>query len=170
MRDPDSADSPMMTLLFRSLILVFCAISIATCSVEKVKVNFYGEALCPFCEKFLTKDVSALYDSGFLSQYVDFRYIPYGNAKVVDGKVCMVMHLLAMLNACGAVHLHTRVFLQGPSCVVLSQHCTSSLVPAHPDGVSAWPRGVPGQRIAELCNAPVPSTRPVVSICSMRRK
>ncbi len=74
-------------MLRRTILLVVFA-AVAHAAGDTVQVDFYGEALCPYCEKFLTKDLSALYDSGFLSKYVEFRYIPYGNAKVVDGQVC----------------------------------------------------------------------------------
>lgn len=77
----------MLTML--RILLAFA--SIFTLSLaDRVKVNFYGEFSCPYCQKFLSKDVGRLYDSGFLAQHVDFRYVPYGNAKVVDGKVCTV--------------------------------------------------------------------------------
>ncbi|KAK9839438.1 hypothetical protein WJX81_001985 [Elliptochloris bilobata] len=54
----------------------------------KVKVDFYGEALCPYCAKFLTETAAPLFAEGF-APYMDFRYVAYGNAKnTSDGLEC----------------------------------------------------------------------------------
>ncbi|KAA6423972.1 MAG: hypothetical protein FRX49_05931, partial [Trebouxia sp. A1-2] len=45
-----------------------------------VQVNFYGEALCPYCARFLDTVAARIYDNGVMNM-TRFRYIPYGNAK-----------------------------------------------------------------------------------------
>jgi interferon gamma-inducible protein 30 len=45
-----------------------------------VAVDFYEESLCPFCAKFTTDIAAPLFENG-LSEVIDFRLIPYGNAK-----------------------------------------------------------------------------------------
>ena len=40
----------------------------------QVKVDFYGEALCPYCARFLADVAAPLFAQGF-SPYMDFRYV-----------------------------------------------------------------------------------------------
>lgn len=55
---------------------------------DKVAVGFYEESLCPYCAQFTTKVAAPLFDNG-LSDYIDFDFIPYGNAKnTSEGLVC----------------------------------------------------------------------------------
>ena len=41
-------------------------------AMTQVKVNFYGEALCPYCARFLADTVAPLFAEGF-APYMDFR-------------------------------------------------------------------------------------------------
>lgn len=84
---PRDLCSASMASYMRNALLLACVALVHPVCSERIKVDFYGEFLCPYCEKFLTKDVGHLFDTGFLAQHVDFRYVPYGNAKVVDGQV-----------------------------------------------------------------------------------
>ena len=43
-------------------------------------VEFFEEALCPFCAQFSTKILGPLLRSN-LTPYIDFNLVPYGNAK-----------------------------------------------------------------------------------------
>lgn len=52
---------------------------LARTSLGKVKVDFYGEALCPFCAKFTLTVVDTLIANKVMDA-ADFSYIPYGNA------------------------------------------------------------------------------------------
>ena len=56
---------------------------------DKVTVDFYAEALCPYCALATTSVVAPIFQSG-LSNYTIFRYIPYGNAKN-SSQVCAVL-------------------------------------------------------------------------------
>ena len=47
---------------------------------ESVLVEFFEEALCPFCAQFSTKILGPLLRSN-LTPYIDFNLVPYGNAK-----------------------------------------------------------------------------------------
>ena len=53
---------------------------------ESVLVEFFEEALCPFCASFSTKILGPLLRSD-LAPYIDFNLVPYGNAKQTS-KVC----------------------------------------------------------------------------------
>jgi interferon gamma-inducible protein 30 len=47
---------------------------------ESVLVEFFEEALCPYCAQFSTKILGPLLRSN-LTPYIDFNLVPYGNAK-----------------------------------------------------------------------------------------
>lgn len=47
---------------------------------EKVSVRFYGEAMCPFCRKFVTEVWKPIWDDLEFRDYLDYDFIPWGNA------------------------------------------------------------------------------------------
>jgi interferon gamma-inducible protein 30 len=58
--------------------------------VEKVKVELYSEALCPYCAQFIVNYLNPFFNNGLID-IVELRIIPYGNARVIDGSlVCQV--------------------------------------------------------------------------------
>jgi hypothetical protein len=46
---------------------------ISACLGAQVQVDFYGEALCPYCASFLADTAAPLFYEGF-SPYMDFRW------------------------------------------------------------------------------------------------
>jgi len=46
----------------------------------KVKVEFYGEAKCPFCRKFVTEAWPMVWKDPVLKELVDYSMFPWGNA------------------------------------------------------------------------------------------
>ena len=58
--------------------------------VEKVKVELYSEALCPFCAQFIVNRLNPFFNNGLID-IVELRIIPYGNARIIDGSLtCQV--------------------------------------------------------------------------------
>lgn len=47
---------------------------------DKVAVNFYGEALCPFCKAFLSGPLNQTLSAQGVAGIMDFNYLPFGNA------------------------------------------------------------------------------------------
>lgn len=73
------------------LVGVICSIALAQAAGPEdlaplVQVNFYGEALCPYCARFLDTVAAKIYDNGVMN-LTNFRYIPYGNAKKTEGGI-----------------------------------------------------------------------------------
>lgn len=67
--------------------LITCAVLLVTSvhlsfaqSSSKVPVEFYAEALCPYCANFTITHLSQLFRNG-LSNVVELDYIPFGNAR-----------------------------------------------------------------------------------------
>ena len=54
---------------------------IAPALSAKVAVDFYGEALCPFCSRFTTTTVAPLFANN-VSDLMTFTYVPWGNAQL----------------------------------------------------------------------------------------
>jgi len=55
-----------------------------------VKVELYSESLCPYCAQFIVNYLNPFFNNGLID-IVELRIIPYGNARVLDGKlVCQV--------------------------------------------------------------------------------
>lgn len=46
----------------------------------KVKVEFYGESMCPFCRKFVAEAWPAVWRNEDLKEFVDYTMVPWGNA------------------------------------------------------------------------------------------
>ena len=46
----------------------------------KVKGRCAGEALCPYCARFIDTVAARIHENGVMN-ITKFRYIPYGNAK-----------------------------------------------------------------------------------------
>jgi interferon gamma-inducible protein 30 len=59
--------------------------------VEKVKVELYSEALCPYCAEFIVNYLNPFFNNGIID-IVELRIIPYGNAHVDSSgtMVCQV--------------------------------------------------------------------------------
>ncbi|KAL3131214.1 hypothetical protein ABBQ38_000513 [Trebouxia sp. C0009 RCD-2024] len=86
-----------------------------------VQVNFYGEALCPYCAKFIDMVAAQMHYNGVMNT-TSFRYIPYGNAQdTKDGVQCQhgprECELNRILNC--AVHLNYDQNKQA----LTTQHC-----------------------------------------------
>jgi hypothetical protein len=65
-----------LTILY---LLISLSIGFAS-SKDKVKVRFYGEALCPFCRKFVTEVWQPIWNDLELRDFIDYDFIPWGNA------------------------------------------------------------------------------------------
>lgn len=63
----------------------------AETGVEKVKVELYSEALCPYCAEFIVNYLNPFFNNGIID-IVELRIIPYGNAHVDSSgtMVCQV--------------------------------------------------------------------------------
>lgn len=89
-------DVPFLLLLVLvivlSVIVVFSTLSgncsteeKTTPSAEKVRVDFYGESLCPDCRHMVLDVLQPIMDQG-LGSFIDLKYIAYGNVrKTNDG-------------------------------------------------------------------------------------
>jgi Gamma interferon inducible lysosomal thiol reductase (GILT) len=49
-------------------------------SEEVVKVQFFGEAQCPFCRKFVQEAWPSVWEDSDLMQYVQYDFVAWGNA------------------------------------------------------------------------------------------
>lgn len=59
--------------------------------VSKVKLALYYESLCPFCQSFVTGELSKAMSHQDLASIIDLELVPYGNAfetKSADGTYC----------------------------------------------------------------------------------
>jgi hypothetical protein len=74
-----------------------------TAAAPKVKVEFYGESLCPYCIKFTLEQLAALFETG-LADIIDLQYIASGNARPSSdgsgGIVCQHGPLVRVLGWC----------------------------------------------------------------------
>ncbi|OEL29560.1 Gamma-interferon-inducible lysosomal thiol reductase [Dichanthelium oligosanthes] len=48
---------------------------------KKVSLELYYETLCPYCSRFIVKRLALIFEDG-LTDAVDLRLVPYGNARV----------------------------------------------------------------------------------------
>lgn len=101
-----------------------------------VQVNFYGEALCPYCAKFIDMVAAQMHYNGVMNT-TSFRYIPYGNAQdTKDGVQCQhgprECELNRILNC--AVHLNydQNVWFPFAKCIESSIINKQVLEPAEP--------------------------------------
>lgn len=65
---------------------------------DKVEVNLFAEAGCPYCAHFTVASIAPMFENG-LSDLMNFRYIAWGNAKNFTGPVRAsdnVLHRLAL--------------------------------------------------------------------------
>lgn len=62
--------------MFRLLALLVTCVSAA----PPVKVQWYGEALCPGCHDFLVGPLNSTLDANGVAAIMDFTYYPFGNA------------------------------------------------------------------------------------------
>jgi hypothetical protein len=58
----------------------FLATAATADTTTTVKVVFYGEAQCPYCRKFVTDIWPKVWDDLELRSFVDYDFIPWGNA------------------------------------------------------------------------------------------
>eukprot|EP01060_Flectonema_neradi_P022006 TRINITY_DN3015_c4_g1_i1.p1 TRINITY_DN3015_c4_g1~~TRINITY_DN3015_c4_g1_i1.p1 ORF type:complete len:229 (+),score=62.16 TRINITY_DN3015_c4_g1_i1:60-746(+) len=65
-------------MALRSVFLLLAAT--ACLGADKVKVDFYGEALCPFCKQAMAGPVNQTITATGVLEIMDFEYIPWGNA------------------------------------------------------------------------------------------
>mmetsp|Transcript_1543 Transcript_1543/g.2108 ORF Transcript_1543/g.2108 Transcript_1543/m.2108 type:complete len:272 (-) Transcript_1543:82-897(-) len=49
-------------------------------TIEKIKVEFYGESECPYCRKFVTEAWPEVWSDSELKELVEYTMIPWGNA------------------------------------------------------------------------------------------
>jgi interferon gamma-inducible protein 30 len=64
--------------------------TVATAAAAPVQVDFYGEALCPYCARFLTQIASAAFEDKVMD-LANFTYVAWGNAvnsTTQKGPVC----------------------------------------------------------------------------------
>lgn len=63
---------------------IFCAVSSVLCTAvlaaDKVQVNAYVEALCPYCAQFTAGELADVFKTG-VAEIADIRLIPFGNAR-----------------------------------------------------------------------------------------
>eukprot|EP00270_Netrium_digitus_P015537 TRINITY_DN5459_c0_g2_i1.p1 TRINITY_DN5459_c0_g2~~TRINITY_DN5459_c0_g2_i1.p1 ORF type:complete len:270 (+),score=60.35 TRINITY_DN5459_c0_g2_i1:70-879(+) len=53
---------------------------------DRVRVDLYEESLCPYCAEFILEGVEDLFLTGLID-IVKLRFIPYGNAKKINGTI-----------------------------------------------------------------------------------
>ncbi|KAK9807369.1 hypothetical protein WJX73_007815 [Symbiochloris irregularis] len=69
--------------MLRHSLVALLAASVATqvhAAADKVEVDLFAEAGCPYCAHFTVTDVAPMFENG-LSDLITFRYIAWGNAK-----------------------------------------------------------------------------------------
>lgn len=72
-------------------VVVFFSSTSTSSSSEKVEVALYYETLCPYCSNLIVNYLYKIFDDG-LYDIVDFKLIPYGNAKIRNNTiVCQVI-------------------------------------------------------------------------------
>ncbi|KAL5716519.1 hypothetical protein ACHQM5_018197 [Ranunculus cassubicifolius] len=85
--------------------IFFFSSSLSATAYEKVKVDVYYDTLSPASSDFILNDLERIFKNGLFG-IVDLKLIPYGNAKLADGKI-LCQHgeecTLNMLEAC-AIH------------------------------------------------------------------
>jgi hypothetical protein len=61
-------------------VLACLALLLAPAVSAKVVVEFYGEAMCPYCARFTTDIVAPLFANN-VSELMSFTFVPWGNAR-----------------------------------------------------------------------------------------
>lgn len=65
------------------LILVLLGLIVLATS-QKVKIDFYYESLCPYCQQFIEKSLKVAASTKDFWKICDFNLYPYGNARRVQ--------------------------------------------------------------------------------------
>lgn len=74
----------MATLLPILLLLVTSMLSTSDSDpAQKVTLSMYYETLCPSCSSFTANQLENIFSNGLIS-IVDLRFVPFGNAKILD--------------------------------------------------------------------------------------
>eukprot|EP00980_Cylindrotheca_fusiformis_P012416 scaffold3046_cov105-Cylindrotheca_fusiformis.AAC.15 len=72
------------TLIILGILSFVCAAAVAsdvtTKDDDKVSIRFYGEALCPYCRRFVTTVWQPIWEDLEFRDYLDYDFIPWGNA------------------------------------------------------------------------------------------
>ena len=67
------------------LLCLFVAVTLSTPLIRsdggKVKVDFYYESLCPYCQQFMEKSLKIAASTKDFWKICDFNLYPYGNAR-----------------------------------------------------------------------------------------
>lgn len=73
------------------LVLNILARSSEKPSGEKVRVDFYGESLCPDCRHMMLDVLHPIMDKG-LGPFIELRYIAWGNVRKMNGDTPQCQH------------------------------------------------------------------------------
>ena len=77
------------SLCFLLALLTFVSVNVVVSEIaatdpivvaKKISVQFYGEAACPFCRKFVEESWKEIWDDDELKGHIDFTFVPWGNA------------------------------------------------------------------------------------------
>jgi interferon, gamma-inducible protein 30 len=71
----------------RAFVLLAVFAAVAADAVPKVSVGLYVESLCPYCRRFITDTFAKTLDAAGVKDVIDVAFVPWGNAKLVDGNV-----------------------------------------------------------------------------------
>lgn len=82
---------------------------------DKVSVRFYGEAMCPFCRKFVTEVWQPIWEDLEFRDYIDYDFIPWGNA-YFGTETCGSGPYSAQQRACWYQHCIETQSDDEPSC------------------------------------------------------
>ena len=74
---------------------------------DKVDVDLYAEALCPFCARFTQTTLAPLFSNG-LSDIIELEVVMYGNAHN-NSEVSNMHSRLQGLSSCSLVHFPSTV-------------------------------------------------------------
>lgn len=66
-------------------------------SKDKIQVRLYMESQCPMCKKFSTTYIKQMLATKEMRDIVDFRFVPWGNGAIMDGRTKAVLNTSALL-------------------------------------------------------------------------
>ena len=113
-------------------LLIALALLLQGCCAEKIQVELFAEAGCPYCARFVASNVAAMFKNG-LSELMDFSYIAWGNARNNTGPVSQKGRLRTLIRNLQDF----TVFRRGGWVSSQVEHCRPSGLPGLPCTMSA---------------------------------
>ncbi len=119
----------MKSMKLFAVALLICIVS----AQDKVKLDFYGEAFCPFCQQFLGGGVNKTLEAAGVLDIIDYHYYPFGNA-YYNVSSCgtagynKTYSMFCWLNRCGVASPPSDCFTGTVLCQHGSGECTGNII------------------------------------------